>query len=68
MQSLGLLLGALVMNPKSAQALASVVILCMVLTGGFFVVGLPSWIAWAKYVSYIYYALGESMQQWFPTP
>lgn len=32
-QGMGLLLGALVTNPKSAQALASVVTLTMVLTG-----------------------------------
>lgn len=28
-----------------------------VLTGGFFVVALPGWLAWARYLSYIYYAL-----------
>lgn len=26
--------------------------------GGFFVVNLPAWISWLKYLSYIYYALG----------
>ena len=34
-------------------------VVLQVLTGGFFVAQLPNWIGWLKYLSYIYYALGE---------
>jgi hypothetical protein len=43
LQSLGLLLGVVTMVPKTAQTIASVVMMTMVLTAGFFVVNLPSW-------------------------
>eukprot|EP00887_Chlorella_sp_A99_P001388 scaffold8.g1388.t1 len=56
-QSLGLLLGAMSMNVKTSQSIATVLMLTIVLTGGFFVVNLPAWIAWLKWLSYIYYAL-----------
>ena len=102
MQSIGLLLGSLAMNPKSAQTIASIVsarahtrehtgplahahaqhccprsrhrplplpptphpllapqvMLTFILTGGFFVVDIPSWIAWLRWLSYIFYSLG----------
>jgi hypothetical protein len=32
--------------------------LTFVLTAGFFATALPSWIAWMRYASYLYYALG----------
>ena len=57
-QSLGLLLGSWFMNPKTAQTVAAVLMLTIVLTGGFFVLEIPSWISWIKWLSYIYYALG----------
>lgn len=47
-QGLGLLLGVITMVPKTAQTLASVVMMSMVLTGGFFVTTLPSWCAWMR--------------------
>jgi ABC-2 type transporter len=46
------------MNPKTAQTVAAVLMLTIVLTGGFFVSDIPSWISWIKWLSYIYYALG----------
>jgi ATP-binding cassette, subfamily G (WHITE), member 2 len=54
----GLLLGAIFMNPKTAQTVAAVLMLTIILTGGFFVVDIPSWIGWLKWFSYVYYALG----------
>ncbi|KAI3436788.1 hypothetical protein D9Q98_006199 [Chlorella vulgaris] len=60
-QGLGLLLGVITMVPKTAQTLASVVMMSMVLTGGFFVTTLPSWLNWVQYLSFIYYALGISL-------
>jgi len=57
-QGLGLMLGAYSMNPKTAQTLATILMLCIILTGGFFVVDLPAWISWLKWLSFVYYALG----------
>lgn len=57
-QSYGLLLGSYFMNPKTAQAVAAVMMLAFILTGGFFVVNIPGWISWLKYLSFVYYALG----------
>ena len=60
-QSLGLLLGSYFMNPKTSQTVAAVLMLAIVLTGGFFIQSIPSWIAWLKWLSYIYYSLGLLM-------
>lgn len=57
-QSFGLLLGTIVMVPKTAQTIASVVMLTFVLTGGYFVTTIPVWIDWIKYLSFIYYGFG----------
>ena len=57
-QGLGLMLGAYSMNPKTAQTLATILMLCIILTGGFFVIDLPDWIGWLKWLSFVYYALG----------
>ena len=38
-QSYGLLLGTVLMNPKTGQTIAAVIMLVFVLTGGFFVRG-----------------------------
>ncbi|KAK9808606.1 hypothetical protein WJX72_000468 [[Myrmecia] bisecta] len=54
-QSLGLLIGATVSLPKTAQTIASVVALANVLVAGFFVVNIAPWIGWLKYVSFIFY-------------
>lgn len=58
-QSLGLLLGAIFMNPKTAQVVATVLMLTIVLTAGYFVTDIPDWIEWIQWLSYIYYALGR---------
>eukprot|EP01023_Acetabularia_acetabulum_P064868 TRINITY_DN8514_c1_g1_i1.p1 TRINITY_DN8514_c1_g1~~TRINITY_DN8514_c1_g1_i1.p1 ORF type:complete len:745 (+),score=131.75 TRINITY_DN8514_c1_g1_i1:162-2237(+) len=54
-ESVGLLLGAAVMNIKSAQTIASVFMLTVMLAGGFLVRDVPVWMNWAKYVSFIYW-------------
>ncbi|KAL4424963.1 hypothetical protein ABPG77_002848 [Micractinium sp. CCAP 211/92] len=56
-QSVGLFLGVATMNPKTAQTIASVVLMIMMLTGGFFVTNIPVWIGWLKYTSFIFYTL-----------
>ncbi|CAL5220454.1 g2473 [Coccomyxa viridis] len=54
-QSFGLLIGATVMNAKTAQTVTAVVMLTMMLVGGFYVTSIPVWIAWLKYLSFVYY-------------
>ena len=41
-QGFGLLLGTLAMNPKTAQTIASIVVLAFTLVGGYFVKGRAS--------------------------
>ena len=53
--SLGLFLGAWFLNLKRAQSMATVLMLTIMLTGGFFVRSTPSWMDWTKYISYIMY-------------
>ncbi|KAK7257226.1 hypothetical protein RIF29_31039 [Crotalaria pallida] len=54
-QGIGLAIGAIVMDQKSASALASVMILSFLLVGGFYVQHVPKYIAWIKYLSTSYY-------------
>ncbi|MCD7459035.1 ABC transporter G member 9 [Datura stramonium] len=55
-QGLGLALGAMVMDQKSATVLGSVIMLSFTLAGGYFVQHVPRFIAWIKYVSISQYA------------
>ncbi|RDX72208.1 ABC transporter G family member 9, partial [Mucuna pruriens] len=62
-QGLGLAIGAIVMDQKSATILASVIVLTSVLVGGYYVQHVPKFIAWLKYFSitnYIYRLLMRS--------
>ncbi|EEF42546.1 ABC transporter G family member 14 [Ricinus communis] len=54
-QSLGLALGAILMDIKQATTLASVTTLVFLIAGGYYVQQIPSFIVWLKYVSYSYY-------------
>lgn len=54
-QGLGLALGALVMELKAATTLASVLMLCFMLAGGYYVQKVPPFIASIKYVSVSFY-------------
>ncbi|KAK8954764.1 ABC transporter G family member 9 [Platanthera zijinensis] len=54
-QGLGLAIGALIMDLKSATTLASVVMLTFMLAGGYFVQHVPVFVAWIKYVSLSFY-------------
>ncbi|MCO5600924.1 hypothetical protein L7F22_055041 [Adiantum nelumboides] len=55
-QGLGISLGAAMMDVKKATSLASVILLAFMLAGGFFIQGLPPFIAWIRYVSINFYA------------
>ncbi|KAF2314297.1 hypothetical protein GH714_025147 [Hevea brasiliensis] len=50
-QGLGLALGAVVMNQKSAAALGSVIMLSFLLAGGYYVQQVPPFMGWIKYIS-----------------
>ncbi|XP_016561883.2 ABC transporter G family member 9-like [Capsicum annuum] len=54
-QGLGLALGALVMDQKSATVLGSVIMLSFTLVGGYFVHHVPIFISWIKYISVCQY-------------
>ncbi|CAA2968961.1 ABC transporter G family member 9 [Olea europaea subsp. europaea] len=50
-QGLGLAIGALVMDQKSATMLGSVIMLSFLLASGFYVQHVPKFIGWIKYIS-----------------
>ncbi|XP_023551984.1 ABC transporter G family member 9 isoform X1 [Cucurbita pepo subsp. pepo] len=50
-QGFGLAVGALVLDQTSATTLGSVIMLCFLLTSGYFVQHVPRFIAWTKYIS-----------------
>jgi len=54
--SLGLLVGAAFLNLKRAQTAATIIMLTLMLTGGFFVQNIPVWLQWLPYLSYMSYA------------
>ncbi|GAB2234186.1 hypothetical protein Drorol1_Dr00003425 [Drosera rotundifolia] len=51
-QSLGLALGAIVMDERQASTLASVLMLLFLLGSGYYVQHIPAFIAWLKYFSF----------------
>ncbi|KAK1285604.1 ABC transporter G family member 14 [Acorus calamus] len=54
-QSLGLAIGAILMDVKQATTLASVTTLVFLIAGGYYVQQIPPFILWLKYLSYSYY-------------
>ncbi|MED6169163.1 hypothetical protein PIB30_018881 [Stylosanthes scabra] len=55
-QGVGLALGAYLENTKVATTFASVIGLTFMITSGFLVQNVPVFMAWVKYLSFIYYA------------
>lgn len=55
-QTIGLLIGTTVMNPKTAASIGTVLMLVLVLATGFFVREVPSWMGWLKYIAAPYWA------------
>ncbi|WOL13202.1 hypothetical protein Cni_G21971 [Canna indica] len=54
-QSLGLAVGAILMDVKQATTLASVTTLVFLMAGGYYVQQIPPFIVWLKYLSYSFY-------------
>lgn len=55
-QGLGLTLGAALMDVKKATTLASVIMLTLLLAGGYYIQNTPVWIRWIKYLSVSYFS------------
>ena len=55
-QGLGLTLGAALMDVKKATTLASVIMLTLLLAGGYYIQNTPVWISWIKYLSVSYFS------------
>ncbi|KAJ4760951.1 ABC transporter G family member 2 [Rhynchospora pubera] len=55
-QGLGLTIGAFIMDMRKAATFASIITLCFMLAGGFFVQKVPAFIAWIKYTSIFFHA------------
>ncbi|XP_019181302.1 PREDICTED: ABC transporter G family member 25-like [Ipomoea nil] len=55
-QGLGLALGAIIMDAKQASTVVTVTMLAFVLTGGFYVHKVPSFLGWIKYISTTFYS------------
>ncbi|KAG9452943.1 hypothetical protein H6P81_005847 [Aristolochia fimbriata] len=54
-QSLGLAIGAILMDVKQSTTLASVTTLVFLIAGGYYVQEIPPFIVWLKYLSYSFY-------------
>ncbi len=65
-QSIGLFLGAAIMNLKRIIVFGAVLILSFMLLGGFYVQNLPFWLQWGQYLSFITYGYRGSLQMNFP--
>ena len=64
--SLGLFVGATFPNTKQAQTVASVVMLSVMLTGGFYFDETPRWLDWTKKTSFINHAYAALLKTQFP--
>ncbi|CAF5153900.1 unnamed protein product, partial [Rotaria magnacalcarata] len=65
-ESLGLLLGAALKNLQHAITAATVLLMSLMLVGGFFVRNLPHWLGvWGKWLSFFKYAYNACLQLQF---
>merc|ERR1712224_1035430 len=67
-QAMGFLVGASFDDIKIGQAVATVVILFLMLLGGFFAQNLPVWLSWVKYLSPFAYASNAALTVIFNKP
>jgi hypothetical protein len=54
-QGLGILIGALFMDFQRSLVAAAVIMLTLMLLGGYYIERLPPWLQWAQYVSFVSY-------------
>ena len=67
-QALGFLIGAGFDDIKIAQAFATVVVLFLMLLGGFFARNIPMWLSWVGYLSPFKYASNAALLVIFDAP
>jgi ABC-type multidrug transport system permease subunit len=67
-EALGLFVGGAVLNMEHAMTIMTVVTLSFMLLGGFYVENLPSFLAWAQYISPFTYVFDSSLQVLFTQP
>jgi hypothetical protein len=53
------------MNPKTAQTVSTVLMLTFMLVGGYYVRDIPAWIAWVKYLSFLYWGFNLVLKAQF---
>ena len=64
--SLGLFIGCIAPNQKQAQTFASVIMLAVMLTGGFYFDKTPTWLDWTKETSFVNHAYAALLKIQFP--
>merc|ERR1739842_79469 len=64
-ESLGLLVGTMVMDMEKAIVTLTVCTLTLMLVGGFFVKNIPIWMVWTRYLSPFNYAFDASQKLTF---
>ncbi|XP_067048982.1 uncharacterized protein [Acropora muricata] len=66
-QSVGLFIGALVMDFKRSIVIAALYALTSMLLGGFYQKNIPSWLQWFQYLSYLTYSYEAALTTEFTT-
>lgn len=67
-ESIGLFMGAAILDMEQGMVVMTVVALGLMVVGGFFVRNIPSWILWLGYLSPFKYSYNSSVQLVFNTP
>ena len=67
-ESIGLFLGAAVLDMEKGMVIMTVTALSLMVVGGFFVRNVPSWILWLGYISPFKYSYNSSVQLVFDKP
>jgi ABC-type multidrug transport system permease subunit len=67
-ESIGLLIGTTVFDMEKGLAVMTVVSLCLMVAGGFFVRNIVQWLTWLKFLSPFKYSYDSSVQLIFNTP
>lgn len=62
MQGLGVLIGAVFMDFQRSLVAAAVIMLTLMLLGGYYVERLPHWLKWAEYTSFVSYTFRAMLE------
>mmetsp|Transcript_59354 Transcript_59354/g.126201 ORF Transcript_59354/g.126201 Transcript_59354/m.126201 type:complete len:760 (+) Transcript_59354:109-2388(+) len=67
-ESIGLFMGAAILDMEKGMVVMTIVSLSLMVVGGFFVRNIPSWILWMGYLSPFKYSYNSSVQLVFDRP